>query len=189
MYAKYAREIEEIIKKVSPKKRAGVIQSVFVSLKNELKETMPSYDVFRENFMNIEYKNSEQSRKIVKYILAEINQHYQTTREQKIDFTNVNIEHILPQKPDKKWNLKKKDIKNYVNKLGNLTLVDKEINSKVQNKIIREKIGELRKSTLSITKTLVKNLKETKYVWGEEQILARQEEFAKLAYNKVWHIH
>jgi hypothetical protein len=186
IYSKYAINIEKVLSKENSKKAGIQIQKLFAELRKELNAEKPSFELFTERFADVSYKNSEQGRKLTKYILGKINDYYAKTQEQKIDFYNVNIEHILPQKPHKDWKLTKKAIKPYVNKLGNLTLVGKRINSKVQNKIIKEKIQELRRSQLPITKELVKSLESLNLTWGEAEIIARQEELADLAYNKVW---
>jgi hypothetical protein len=103
-----------------------------------------------------------------------------------INFNTVNIEHLLPQTPDNEWKLSKKEIKDYVNKLGNLTLLSHIINSKAQNSIVSKKMPELKKSELAITKKLVTTLEELNNQWGEEQINARQKELAEIAYKHIW---
>ncbi len=141
-----------------------------------------------EYFPELSYKNNEERRRLLKYILGKINAFYQETDEYIVNFNSVNIEHLLPQTPDKDWNLSKKDIKDYVNKLGNLTLLSEVLNSKAQNSVIPVKLEELTKSELAITKTLVKKLKRLKGEWGEKQINERQKELAEVAYNEVWNI-
>ncbi|MFQ5586917.1 MAG: HNH endonuclease family protein [Thermodesulfobacteriota bacterium] len=91
------------------------------------------------------YKRSEQGRKLIKYTLDKIDNYFKQTDEHLIDFDRVNIEHILPQNPSKEWGLSKEDIIDYVNKLGNLTLLSKILNSKIQNGPIDKKLPELRK--------------------------------------------
>ncbi len=93
---------------------------------------------------------------------------------------------MLPQTPDKAWGLLKRDIKDYVNKLGNLTLIDKRINSTVGNKLIKDKIGVLSQSSLPMNKVLIENLVSSKYTWDRESINKRQEELAKIACDDVW---
>ncbi len=184
LYSEYAIKIEAAVKKTPPKKIAGEINSIFDSLINELKELKPSFEVFNDAFMNIAYKNSEDTRKTIKYILGKIEENCSPSREKIIDFDVVNIEHVLPQNPDKDWGLYKKDIKKYVNKLGNLTLVDKVINSKIGNKCLREKVKELKNTGMTITKNLVSVIADGE--WCEAGINMRQAEWAKVAYNEVW---
>ena len=148
----------------------------------------PLPEHFEAEFMSVSYKNSVYSRKLIKYILGKIDNFYRKTKEEVIDFENVNVEHLLPQKPDKEWELTKDQIKTYVNKLGNLTLVDRVINSKVGNKHIKYKIEILSESGLPINQPLIDELNSTNCVWNEDCIKTRQGEFAKLAYNNIWQI-
>jgi len=185
LYSSYARQIENTVKNEPQKRISGRVQSLFSQLEKELQDEGPSFELFKERFADVEYSSSQRSRDIVKYILNEINTLGQTGEHQ-IDFDNVNIEHILPQKPSKKWDLTKKEIKDYVNKIGNLTLVSKKFNSKVGNKIIPEKIDAYAESEIAMTQSLVERLKDLGLTWGEDQIYQRQQEFADLAYNQVW---
>ena len=187
IYSKFALKIEKAVTETTTKKKiSGKINSIFSELEKELEDERPSFETFKESFVNISYKNSEKSRKMIKYILNEIDSFYRTTQEEKVDFNNVNIEHILPQTPNKDWKLTKKEIKPYVNKLGNLTLLSKKLNSKVQNNIIKEKIGPLGESRLPVTEQLVKELTTLKNKWDEANIIKRQEHFSELAYNDIW---
>ena len=185
LYSNYATQIEKTIGDFPSKRIPGRIQSLFSQLEKDLQDERPLFEFFRERFREVGYGTSQKSRELVKYILNEINCLDQTG-EQTIDFDNVNIEHILPQSPDKKWQLTKKDIKGYVNKLGNLTLVSKRFNSIVGNRIIKEKVEEYEKSEIAMTQKLVEQFKDLGYTWGENQIDQRQDKFADLAYNKVW---
>ncbi len=98
----------------------------------------------------------------------------------------MNLEHLLPQTPHKDWNLKKSQIKDYVNKLGNLTLLSKRINSTIQNLTIDKKLVELEKSELAVTKDVVERLKTLSNQWGEQDIFRRQDEIAETAYAEIW---
>ncbi|MFA4933837.1 MAG: DUF262 domain-containing HNH endonuclease family protein [Candidatus Omnitrophota bacterium] len=186
IYSKYALKIEKAITERSDKKIAGEIQSIFSNLENELRKMRPSSEIFKDFFEELEYKNSEKNRVLVKYILHKINKFYQKTKEQDIDFDEVNIEHILPQKPIKGSSLKRKDIKHYVNKLGNLTLVDKRINSRVGNKLVKDKASGYKESSLAINQELIKELKGCSDNWDEKVINKRQKYFAELIYKNIF---
>ena len=188
MYSKYAIMIDKACEGTLQKNHAGKIQTILSNLEKELKENMPSYAIFSESFMLLSYRNTENNRRMIKYILAKYDTNLRTTKENKIDFNNVNIEHVLPQKPDSTWGLKAKDIKKYVNKLGNLTLLDKKINSVAQNKSIKEKLPDLEKSTLPITIELVKHLKKLKNKWAEKNINNRHKYFCEIGYKEIWQL-
>lgn len=188
IYSKYALEIEDAAKDGPNEKATRKLQSIFSRLEKELKGEAPSETVFMEHFSGLELKYSDESRRLIKYILGRINEYYQKTDEYLINFNTVNIEHLLPQNPDKEWKLNKKDIKGYVNKIGNLTLLSHILNSKAQNGIISEKMSELKNSELAITKKLVNQLEELNCQWGEELINDRQRELAEIAFKAVWAI-
>lgn len=154
-------------------------------MKRELKDEEPGFEQFKEAFSEVSYGRSEKNRLLCKYIFDKINSLEQPSE---FDFSSVNIEHILPQKPDKEWGLKPKDIKAYVNKLGNLTLVHKKINSSIGNKVIKEKIDVLSQSGVRMTIKLVEHFKENKYKWDEAEIDRRHDELAKTAYYDAWKI-
>ena len=186
IYSKSALKIEEAISQEPEKKIPGRIQSILAELEKELRAEAPSEQLFNEKFADISYRNSENSRRLTKYILAEINTSLRNTDENRIDFNSVNIEHVLPQNPHKDWRLTKTEIKGYVNKLGNLTLLSKRINSKVQNVPINRKLPELQKSELPVTQQLVAQILASNNEWGEEQITKRQAELAECAYKSIW---
>lgn len=186
IYARYAKAMEDAVRETDSKHISGRIQSSFSELERELKEISPNKDFFISEFRDISYKNTEQSRRLIKYILGKIDNNYRSTKEELIDFDNVNIEHLLPQKPSKDWGLRRTDIKEYVNKLGNLTLVDKRINSIGSNKIIKEKMEVLVGSELPLNKKLVEDVRNNNYLWDEDFIYKRQGELAELAWDAVW---
>lgn len=189
VYSKIAIEIEETLKKGETDKHTSAqIQAIFSRLEASLRGMLPSEEVFAKSFANLSYRNTEESRKLLKYILGKTNSFLSKTDEHRIDYNAVNIEHILPQKPHKEWKLKRTEIRLYVDLLGNLTLLSKRINSRIQNAPLSQKLPEFEKSELAITKQLVEELKATKGQWGEREIRNRQNELAQLAYRNIWAI-
>ncbi len=183
IYSKYAIKLEETVKEERDVHKK--VQVIFNDIEKELKKLKPSFNQFNASFLEIRYKNSEQNRVFVKYILQKINKTL-SSGEHDIDFSIVNTEHILPQKPNSEWNLSKKTIKNYVDSLGNLTLVHKHINSKGGNKSIKDKIEFLKKSDIYLTKKLVEEIVVSNYIWNEEKITKRSEQLSKVSYDNVW---
>lgn len=188
IYSRYAILIEKVVDEIGDKDRSKEIQKIFSNLEKELIENAPSYDVFKESFHKIQYKNSENSRMLVKYILGKIDTYYRKTKEEKINFYQVNLEHILPQTPAKDWKLTKKEISPYVHKLGNLTLLSNKLNSKAQNTTIDKKIDHYRESELPITKQLVTMLEKEDFNWNEDLINKRLDDFVEISFKYVWKI-
>lgn len=179
IYFNTSKEIQEALKIPDNKKRVKNIQRTISNFKTRLK--YPTKEFFVEKFMDIEYKNYP----LVIYILSNIEKAKGQTDEHIVNFTKVNIEHILPQDP-KEWSLSKKSVKDYVNKLGNLTLISKKINGPMGNKPLKEKAKLFKDSKLNINKELLEKFKSLKYKWNEKEIEKRQKEIAEYAYDIVW---
>jgi len=186
IYSKYAIEIEKAAFNGPSEKVRKDLNSIFDRLTNELIKEIPSEGLFNENFSEVSYKKSTQSRMLLKYIMEKINSYYSNTDEYLINFDTVNIEHLLPQNPDKEWSLSKSQISEYVNKLGNLTLLSEKLNSKIQNAMIAKKLPLLKKSKLDITKKVVEYIESENYVWGKDQIITRQKKLAEISYENIW---
>lgn len=179
VYFNTSKEIQEALKISDNKKRVKNIQRAISNFKTKL--AYPTKEFFIEKFMDIEYKNYP----LVIYILSNIEKAKGQTDEHVVNFTKVNIEHVLPQDP-KAWSLSKKDVKDYVNKLGNLTLISKKINGPMGNKPLKEKAKLFKDSKLNINKELLEKFKSLKYKWNEKEIEKRQKEIAEYAYDIVW---
>ncbi len=186
IFSKYALLLEKEAAKGRSDKTTKEVQKLFEALKKELTDSAPSKQVFTEAFMDVSYANSDVGRALMKYVLSKFNEHFSKSDEHRVDFSRCNIEHVLPQKPQKETGLDKKDIRQYVHKLGNLTLLSTRINSKVQNSPPHAKLEELRKSELPITQDLVRRMEVSAPKWGQTQITERQTEFAELAYTRIW---
>ena len=186
LYSKFSidisNEIEENQK--NEKNLSKNLQRLFSQLKSNLTDLSPEKDYFVDHFLRVRYKKSEAARKLLKYILEEFNNNL-TTGETRIDFDEVNLEHILPQNP-KQWGLNKKDIEEYVNSLGNLCLLHKGKNSGIGNKPMNSKIPVLLSSEIKATKILAESIQSNNLEWNESIINERANDLADLAFNKIW---
>jgi len=190
IYSRHAVDLQKAVDENAPKKRLAVVQHVLSSVENDLRKEQPPWELFLERFMELSYRDTNEGRAFARYVLDRID-HYLSTGEARPDYSLVNIEHIFPQKPSKAWGVSRREIRSYVNKLGNLTLVSKKINSEAQNRDIDTKIEALSKSALPITQSLVAELHKLRsngITWDEKQICLRQKRMAKLAFDYVWNI-
>lgn len=181
IYSKTSNDLQEALKISDSKKRNKKIQNILSDFKNKLKSKYPPKEFFVKKFEDIEYKNYL----LIIYILSNVERAMEKVEESTIIFTKANIEHILPQDP-KEWGLTKKEISDYVNKLGNLTLISKEINGRMGNKTLKNKIELFKDTKLDINKELLEKFELLKYKWGEKEINERQKELAEYAYDVVW---
>jgi uncharacterized protein with ParB-like and HNH nuclease domain len=95
-----------------------------------------------------------------------LNVQYSTDELKKINSLNPNIEHILSQMPNFDpialgFN-DEEDYINYKHRLGNLTLLEKSLNSSVQNKVALDKVVTYDKSILAITKQVSAKITDIK---------------------------
>lgn len=184
LYSSYAIKIQDAVENSKPKQLAGDIQRLYSLLEAELRKLRPTEEEFVQNFLDLEYGKSSDSRRLVGYTLAKLEALGQSG-EFRINFDTVNIEHVLPQKPDKEWGVGRSEIKEYVNKLGNLTLVHKKINSKASNSSPQKKAEELAKSDVKMTQEIAALLQK-KGSWTKDDILRRHTQLGQIAYNKIW---
>jgi len=185
MYS-FAQEIEALVKNQSSRKKFN--QSIG-KLEKEFYSQKPIKDEFKKGFVEVRYKDNLGGRGQIRYILDEIENH-KGFRAEGYNEENVSIEHILPQDP-RKWGLKKNDVKDYVDKIGNLLLVAKEHNGQMQNKTISDKLKILKKSDFILAKELVKKIKDKKWDFKAienknfKAIEKRGDRLAEIA-HKIW---
>lgn len=118
-------------------------------------------------------KSNLYSRDSVSFILKKIE-----NNESRIPYSQLNIEHVMPQTATSFWETKVSDKDNYdeiVNRIGNLTLVDSKDNSSMGNNNFASKKKTLEKS---------RHIKMNEYIldkndWNEEEINTRSEKLAK----------
>jgi len=161
-------------------------------IKKILIEKSPSDDDFYEEFKNFVPEDS----KVARYILREI-EDSKSNREKLVnkDPNVLNLEHVMPLNPDpdckKHLENKKVKIDDWNKMLGNLTLLLKKVNEKLENKCFKEKqkilLQEYKESSkLSINKEIFS--KQTKD-WTNKEIGKRQEQFVKIVKErKLWKI-
>jgi uncharacterized protein with ParB-like and HNH nuclease domain len=153
------------------------------SIFEQLAEFYPNDKVFSEHFEVMTVNSSQLAR----YILGAINNHYMNNKEL---ITNpsgaeVNLEHILPQKPGNQWLelLPGIDVDTYIDRLGNMTLLDSIPNRKLGNALFKDKCSQAyAHSKLKITTELLKY-----QTWGVQQINERQKNMAKIA-TQIWRL-
>jgi len=176
-------EMERVYSEISIKLRKrefGIEETI-----KRLRELNPDDMAFVKQFSEKEIKNT----KLAKYILCKINDHLLRERGEKEKITNinrVNLEHIIPKRPDEEWKkfLKEKgvELEKWVHRLGNMTILYKEYNRKIANKFFTEKKEMYMKSTLPINDDLKKYEQ-----FGPNEIVKRQEKFAEIA-KEIWKI-
>ncbi|MCM1981988.1 DUF262 domain-containing protein [Lyngbya confervoides] len=161
-------------------KKPKTAQSVF----EILSDFYPDDKIFTDSFSHKVISNNPP---LCRYILCSLNDYLMNSKElvTNSNGSDLNLEHILPRNPGRKWllDINNKDYKLYINRLGNMTLLDSVPNRKLGNSLFESKMKEAyKKSSLRITKDL-----EKYSVWGISEIEDRQKELAKVA-CQVWRL-
>ena len=129
---------------------------------------MPNDKTIKDEFN----KSNLYSREATAFVLKKIE-----NNESRIPYSQLNIEHVMPQKDTKYWLRCINEGSTYeevVNRIGNLTLVDSKDNSSMKNTDFKNKKDILNKSNHIKMNVNILN----KEVWNEEEINKRS---AKLA--------
>ncbi len=133
--------------------------------------------VFKNALQTLEYKVSGGSNKPLKYFLMTIEYYYQwyqsgakgtpscIDKSRIYDFAGTSIEHIYPQKADRK----NENLEPLINTLGNLTILDPAQNSIASNDPFEAKKELFQKSSVELTRNIGQN-----QTWTEEEIKNNQ---------------
>ena len=161
---------------------SGTIKT-FAVLKKSLKDLIPKDEAFKKAF---EFASVSKAP-IARYYLSEIEKSFHATKEQETskNTENVNLEHILPENPDlkKDWaGFSEEQHHTFWNRIGNLTLLDKKMNSDQRNASFASKKTVYTSSEIIITKQLA-----GKKAWTISDIEERQKQFAQKAVD-IWSI-
>ncbi|MCK4234651.1 HNH endonuclease, partial [candidate division WOR-3 bacterium] len=152
-----------------------------LGLRKSLKELIPEDGVFKERFSIVTLTKHKYARY---YLQAIENYHRGEDNPELLVNTNpdsVNLEHILPEKPSRNWpNFAEDDIKSYVKRIGNLTLMRTKENSEFKSSSFSKKKKKYKESEIWITNTIADYNN-----WTVEFIKQRQNELAELAI-KTW---
>lgn len=92
----------------------------------------------------------------------------------------MNIEHIMPQTLSPAWNIDSKIHERYVQRLGNLALLDEKLNKKASNAPFVDKKKYYKKSLIKPNQNLLQYNQ-----WTPAEIEDRQKNLAKLALE-IW---
>lgn len=179
-----------IIGGLNPNEQEDNYNKVAISISNtktfEIKSLQAIYVAdtnFENDFSTKQFKNTSRNHKIVKYILAKI-ENYKYNNDIDSDSDNYTIEHILPESADETWGeFENEEIERSIYRLGNLTLLEKKLNRNADTMNYESKKAFFVQSNCNLTK----NLPESFETWTEAKITARQKELAKAA-KSIWTI-
>ena len=132
-------------------------------------QSMPTDKTVEEEFN----KSNLYSRESTTFVLKKIE-----NNESRIPYSNLNVEHVMPQTETKYWSKYVNENSIYeevVNHIGNLTLVDSKDNSSMSNRNFESKKQVLNKSRhIKMNEDIL-----NKENWNEDEILKRSDALAK----------
>lgn len=138
---------------------------------------------FENDFATKSFKNTSRNHKIVKYIFSKIEE-YKFKNEISPDSDLFNIEHILPESADESWgDFSQEEIDRAVDRIGNLTLLEKKLNKEADVKKFTEKLEIYSNSNSQLSQEIA----DCYEVWNESKISSRQKTLAKDA-KSIWRI-
>jgi uncharacterized protein with ParB-like and HNH nuclease domain len=159
-------------------------------LAEELRAINPDA-TFRSDFSLIGFGKARS--KIARYTLARINNYLlkrsSSAGAQQItnpDARQVTLEHVFPQNMPVEWNRsfgKSVDPKDYLYRLGNMTLLTNRVNRQVADRSFKDKNSQ----AFGPSKLPLNDYFRILSKWTDEEIGARQEDLAKLALE-VWQL-
>lgn len=139
---------------------------------------------FQNSFAIKSFVLTSRNTKVIRYILGMIEQNVEGGLNVDIHDDANSIEHILPQNPGEEWNIDQYKADQYVNRLGNMCLLDQKVNRQIGNLTYSEKKEKYRLSEFVTTRKIPEHYN----VWNENTILSRQKQMAKRAVN-IWRLN
>jgi hypothetical protein len=171
MYASHARQLvaaQTLVDKLR----------VLSELKKKLRAKKPGYPEFLAAFQEIRFSDAyPKQKKLVQYILARIHRH--NSKGMPVDYDQMTIEHLAAQNALGPAQVSDERCA----EIGNLILVNHDLNEKLGNKLIQQKLTILQNSNVELERAIAKVQD-----WGEAEIQKRTKSLAELAYNKVWRL-
>jgi hypothetical protein len=176
-----ARDLERVYHEAAKKLFDARGQNAEEAIAN-VRSIMPGDDEFRAAFLE---KTAQRIREPAKYLLRRIEEHLGTGEKRPVEGKQVHLEHVMPQTLSDAWRealgAGVDQYNEYVNRLGNLTLLGHKLNVACSNRPFLEKRDEYYCcSEFKITQEL-----RACTNWGIAEIDRRQQWLADLAYE-VW---
>ncbi len=152
------------------------------SVLSALSPIYPRDEAFRASFAEKALRTTQsRNKRIVRYILCALEKQLTGTALD-FDSDSFNLEHILPENPEKGWEaFSDDDVEALVYRLANLTLLSRGANKDIGNAPYTTKKPVFGASTFGITQKIAEDNAD----WTPERLTARQEWMANQA-TSIW---
>lgn len=138
---------------------------------------------FESMFQSAAFEYNRRRKKLVRYILSELEAAQGGVRED-FESSNSTVEHILPQNPGADWSQAFGSLRDtYINRLANLTLLEKDLNDKARGLSFPQKLPAYQSSKYRISNSLA-----AFEHWTPAAIHSRQEAWAREA-TRIWKVN
>ena len=170
LYSKFAQELYQVGTRQDKHRIINIICQ-------ELNNKIASYSDFIANVDAKLYytKNDEKQKELVKYVLTKM----ERKKNRHSIPIKTSIEHIYPETPS----IMKLKNANLIKNIGNLVLLEDDINSKIGNKEFQSKKAYvLEKTKMIIAKEVFENATD----WKDNEIIQRRNNILVEIYEKMW---
>ena len=180
--SRQANRMEELYNSVSQKVFNGITTTAQVIF-NDIRELYISDADFRNDFSTIQLYSYGRSKKLVRYILFELENNFMQGGDRDYELDPATIEHILPENAGVDWDQDFPRIiqSNYVYRLGNYTLLEDHLNRNCEILPFNQKKPFYQRSQYEMTKAI--NYTD----WNPGILDARQNDLARRA-TSIWRI-
>ena len=144
---------------------------------------MVNDDEFKTSFAEKSFPYSSRNVQIMRYILGKIEFFKGSPRLVKYNDDSASIEHIYPQNPSDAWDLDESKMQRFMYRLGNICLLEKNLNRDIQNGDFQNKKVVFEKSAFFYAGKIAQDFE----VWDEKSIVRLQQELANAAVS-IWRI-
>lgn len=137
---------------------------------------------FERAFSEKTFPYNSRNAKVIRYILGAIDSFHGSQLEIDPSNDSISVEHILPQNFIEKWDIDESKGNKLVDRLGNMSLLERDLNKDLQNEDYATKLPVYSRSAYLSSKELSEKYPEA---WTEETIIKRQQQMAKAA-KTIW---
>jgi uncharacterized protein with ParB-like and HNH nuclease domain len=179
-----------VIGGLNPKEQEDVYNTLALKINREktfaLKDLEKVYvrdESFHADFSNKQFRRNARNHHVVKYIFAKI-EHNKYQHDIDFNSDTYSVEHILPESADESWgDFKDEEINRSIYRLGNLTILEKNLNKEAATLPYHKKTDLFKKSSILLTKAIAENYEN----WNENKISSRQKQLATEA-KSIWRL-
>lgn len=139
-------------------------------------------NAFERAFSEKTFPYNSRNAKVIRYILGAIDSSHGSQLEIDPSNDSISVEHILPHDFIEKWDIDESKGNKMVDRLGNMSLLERDLNKKLQNEDYATKLPVYSRSAYLSSKELSEKYPEA---WTEDTIVKRQQQMAKVA-KTIW---